>query len=121
MPVLTSLANQPAHTVTKASQTHSDRQKLTQKQLGAISSQVDTELRARSGGICEVRRLCKGAQAAERAHTRGRRVIGHKTTVNDLLHACKSCHVWLDQTPEGIKFNRYVREHGGTTVYLQHR
>lgn len=92
--------------------------KPTQKQLGDISDKVDKQLKARSKGICEVRIKCKGSQAIQRAHTKGRRTIDHKTTVDDLFHACVACHNWLDQTPEGIRFNRSVREIG-TSEYLK--
>lgn len=96
------------------------RIKLTQKQMGDISAKVDKQLKARSKGICEVKIKCKGARAVQRAHTKGRRTIPHKTTVDDLFHACLACHNWLDQTPEGIRFNRKVREIG-TTQYLKAR
>ena len=96
----------------------SKRTKLTQKQMGDISSRVDKQLKERSRGICEVKKRCTGTQAVERAHTKGRRVIDHKTTVDDLFHACTACHRWLDETPEGIRFKRIVREIG-TTEYLR--
>lgn len=94
--------------------------KPTQKQMGDISAKVDKQLKERSKGICEVKIKCKGARAVQRAHTKGRRTIPHKTTVDDLFHACLDCHNWLDQTPEGIRFNRKVRE-VGTTQYLKAR
>lgn len=94
------------------------RSKPTQRQLGEISAKVDKELKERSGGICEVQKHCRGAEARERAHTIGRRIIKHKTTVDDLFHACKHCHVWMDEQPEGIKFKRTVREIG-TVEYLR--
>lgn len=92
--------------------------KPTQRQMGDISAKVDKELKARSKGICEVKERCKGAPASERAHTIGRRLIGHKTTADDLFHACVACHRWLDGTPEGIRFKRVVRE-TGTNEYLR--
>lgn len=92
--------------------------KLSQKQMGDISAKVDKQLKARSKGICEVKERCNGAPALERAHMTGRRTIPHKTTVNDLLHACVECHRWMDETPEGIRFKRSVREIG-TTEYLR--
>lgn len=96
------------------------RKGLTQRQMGEISAKVDKELKGRSGGVCEVKRRCKGAEATERAHTTGRRLIGRKTTVDDLFHACTACHRWLDETPDGIRFKRAVREIG-TTEYLRRR
>lgn len=93
------------------------RIKPTQKQNGAISTVVDKELKERSSGICEVRVRCIGRMATERAHTTGRRIIPHKTTVDDLFHACPDCHRWLDREPEGIRFRKKVREIG-TTAYL---
>jgi len=118
--VLTNLADQPVRSYPKTMQTASSRQKLTQKQRGDISTKVDKLLKLRSGGMCEVKERCKKAIATERAHTTGRRIIENKTTEDDLFHACKACHVWLDETPEGIKFKRKVRE-VGTSAYLQQR
>lgn len=94
------------------------RIKPTQKQMGDISAKVDKQLKARSKGLCEVKERCKGAPALERAHMIGRRLITNKTNLNDLLHACVACHKWLDETPEGIRFKRKVRE-TGTTEYLK--
>ncbi|MEE4561597.1 hypothetical protein [Paenibacillus polymyxa] len=78
----------------------SKRVKLTQRQKGDISQQVDKLLKARSHGLCE---LCDNALATERAHLIGRKHINHKTRVTDLLHLCMACHDWLDETPEGIR------------------
>lgn len=96
----------------------SKRIKPTQRQLGAISKRVDRELKERSAHVCEVLRRCRGARATARAHTMGRRIIPHKTTVDDLFHACTECHVWLDEHPDGIRLRRQVRQIG-TTAYLQ--
>ncbi|MEJ8306637.1 hypothetical protein [Saccharibacillus sacchari] len=71
-----------------------------QRQLGEIGDSADVELKARSLGICE---LCGEAWATERAHLTGRRHIKHKTSALDLVHLCKECHVWLDETPTGIR------------------
>ena len=65
----------------------SRRIKPTQRQMGDISAAVDKQLKERSRGICEVRRRCNGAPALERAHMIGRRLITHRTTMEDLLHA----------------------------------
>lgn len=116
----------PARIVTDLSQEYNPAPKPSdpvrvnqnQKQLGDISTKVDKQLKARSKGVCEVRERCKGAPAAERAHTIGRRIIPHKTTVDDLFHACVACHHWLDRDPAGIRFRRSVREIG-TTEYLR--
>ena len=94
------------------------RTKPTQKQLGDISQSVDEQLKERSGGLCEVRVKCRGTWAVQRAHTKGRRTIERKTTVDDLFDACLACHNWMDQDPEGIRFKRKVREIG-TTAYLK--
>jgi hypothetical protein len=92
---------------TKQSQLYNKRQKPTQRMMGDISQKVDQELKLRSGGICE---RCRAARASERAHLIGRKHICHKTTVDDLLHLCTPCHDWLDETPEGIKYKRTLRE-----------
>lgn len=94
------------------------RIKETQRQLGDISEKVDKELKERSGGICEIQKHCRGDRATERAHTIGRRLIRHKTTVKDLFHVCKNCHLWLDEQPEGIRFKRIVRE-SGTAFFVR--
>lgn len=91
----------------KSQQLQSKRVKLSQRQMGAISSKVDKELKNRSGGVCE---RCRAARATERAHITGRKQLTHKTTVADLLHLCTACHDWLDETPEGIRYKRELRE-----------
>lgn len=101
----------------KETQLKSRRVKHTQRQLGDISKSVDRELKERSGGFCEIQERCSGAAAVVRAHTMGRRIIPHKTKVDDLFHACTDCHIWADETPEGIRFKRRVRRIG-TTAYL---
>ena len=105
--------------VPKSKQLYRRRISPTQRQMGEISQSVDRQLKERSGGVCEVRERCTGAKAVARAHTIGRRIIQRKTTVDDLFHACAACHTWLDETPDGIRFKRKVREMGGTTVYLK--
>jgi hypothetical protein len=110
----------PSLPYTKEQQLHKKRWKPTQKQKGDISTKVDRELKERSNGVCELHLKCNGAKATERAHTMGRRIIPHKTTVNDLFHVCTECHVWFDQTVEGIRFRRQVREIG-TSAYLKDR
>jgi len=94
--------------------------KLSQKQMGDISHSVDRQLKERSDGKCEIREKCSGARAVVRCHTTGRRIIPRKTTVDDLFHGCAACHVWFDETVEGIRFKRRVRRIG-TTTYLKSR
>lgn len=106
------LANQPARTITKEQQLFKKRQKPTQKQMGDISANVRKAVRERSGGVCEVRKRCDGATAAEMAHITGRKQISHRTTAEDLLDSCIDCHRWLDGTVEGIKFKKGLRENG---------
>lgn len=117
--IVTDLSNQPVREITKEQQTARKRIKLTQKQMGDIDTKADRDLKQRSNGECEVWEKCLGAPADHRAHTRGRRVIDHKTTVDDLFHACYECHIWMDRTPEGIRFSRKVRRLGGSTKYLK--
>lgn len=71
-----------------------------QRQLGEIGTTADQRLKLRSGGICE---LCGKAWAIERAHLTGRKHIDHETEETDLIHLCKPCHKWIDETPEGIR------------------
>ena len=106
--IVKSLANQPAYTITKQQQTERKRVKRTQRQRGSISPKVRSEVRARSKGICEIRTRCNGAQAVEQAHLQGRRLID-ATTPEMLRDACKACHVWLDEHPDGIRYKRQLR------------
>jgi hypothetical protein len=92
--------------VSKASQTAKTRVKLTQRQMGDISAKVDKQLKDRSEGVCE---LCSSARATERAHITSRKHLTHKTTVDDLIHACVTCHRWLDGDPAGIRYKRKLR------------
>lgn len=95
----------------KSQQLYNNRNgKLTQKQLGSITPKVRKQVKARSGGICEVRIKCLGAPATEQAHLIGRNVINHRTTAEDLRDACKACHVHLDTTSDGVKLKRQLRE-----------
>lgn len=90
----------------------SKRIKDTQEQLGRIRDKVREEVRERSGGICEVRERCKGAPAVQQAHIRGRRVITHRTTAEDLKDACIACHTWMDSTGNGAVYKRKLRNEG---------
>lgn len=89
---------------------HHKRGGLTQKQMGDISTKVRKEVRERSGGICELRIRCHGSPAVQQAHITGRRQLDHKTTADDLRDACIACHNWLDETPEGIRYKRQLKE-----------
>lgn len=104
------LSSQPVRSYPKEKQTRSVRIKPTQRQLGNISPKVRKEVRERSGGSCEVIKKCCGAKAVEMAHIIGRKQLTHRTKAEDLLHACVPCHRWLDETPEGIKHKRKLRE-----------
>lgn len=103
-----SLANQPVRGYSKSQQTESKRIKRTQRQRGAISASVRQEVRARSKGICEVRKRCNGAQAVEQAHLQGRRLID-ATTPEMLRDVCKACHIYLDESVEGIRLKKQLR------------
>ncbi|KWX71581.1 hypothetical protein AMQ84_27020 [Paenibacillus riograndensis] len=83
---------------------------LTQRQMGDISDKVRKEVHARSGGICEVRIRCHGSPAVQQAHITGRPHLNHKTTADDLRDSCLACHNWLDETPEGIRYKRQLKE-----------
>jgi hypothetical protein len=96
----------------KAQQLHSVRIKPTQKQMGDITPKVRKQVRARSGGVCEVRIKCDGAFSVQQAHITGRKQLKHRTTADDLLDSCIACHRWLDETPEGIRYKRNLRETG---------
>jgi len=77
----------------------------TQKQMGEVSKEVLKELADRSGGICE---RCGKAWAVDPAHLTGRRHLDENTKVTDLMHLCRECHNWLDDTPEGIRCRRFI-------------
>lgn len=51
---------------------HHKRGGMTQKQMGDISDKVRKEVRARSGGICELRIRCHGSPAVQQAHITSR-------------------------------------------------
>lgn len=85
-----------------------NRIKLTQKQMGDISTQVRKEVGDRSEGICEVRIKCNGAIAVQQAHITGRKQIDHKTTALDLLDSCLACHKYLDEVQEGIRTRKLI-------------
>lgn len=104
------LAQEPARTYTKQQQTHSRRIKPTQRQMGAISQTVRQEVRARSGGICEVRQRCNGAKAVQQAHIIGRKQLTQRTTAATLLDSCLECHKWMDETTDGIRHKRRLRD-----------
>lgn len=97
----------PFYPQPKSKVNENERVKPTQKQMGDISPSVDAELKERSHGICE---LCGEEWAMERAHLTGRKQLKWKTTVTDLLHVCKKCHIWLDENPEGMKFKNLLAE-----------
>jgi hypothetical protein len=101
------LANQPARTCWKEDILKSKRIKPSQRQMGDISPKVDKQLKERSGGMCE---LCTAARAVQRAHITGRKQIDRRTTVEDLLHVCVPCHKWLDESVEGIRHRKALRE-----------
>jgi 5-methylcytosine-specific restriction endonuclease McrA len=92
-----------AKSISKKQQLQNKRIKPTQKQKGAISNNVRKVVQERSNGVCE---RCGSQRATQMAHIIGRKHIEHVTTEKDLLHLCVSCHIWLDQTEEGIKFKR---------------
>jgi heterodisulfide reductase subunit B len=96
--------------VPKSSQLYQKRNKPTQRQMGDISLKVREEVKERSHGICEVMKRCLGVRGTDMAHITGRKQIKRKTTAEDILHACKECHIWLDETSEGIQYRRKLRE-----------
>lgn len=85
---------------------------ISQKRRGAISPSVREEVKERSKGRCEVRKRCTGAVAVHMAHLQSRNTI-EETNADTLLHACLSCHMWMDTTAEGIKYKRSLREMAG--------
>lgn len=82
------------------------RNNPTAKQRGSISNKVTKQLYIRSGGICE---RCMNARGQERAHTIRRWKVEIKTTVEDLAHLCKECHVHCDNTADGRLFLKQFR------------
>ncbi len=89
--------------ISKKQQLFKKRIKPTQRQKGSISKNVRKSVQERPNGICE---RCSANRATQMAHLIGRKHIDHVTTEKDLLHLCVSCHIWLDQTEEGINFKR---------------
>ena len=93
--------------ISKKQQLFKKRIKPTQRQMGAISNQVRELVYERSDGICE---RCSSQRATQMAHIIGRKQLNHMTTEKDLLHLCVSCHKWLDETTEGIKYKRSLND-----------
>jgi 5-methylcytosine-specific restriction endonuclease McrA len=85
----------------KQFQTRGKRIKQTQRQKGEINAQTRREVHERSNGACEI---CDRQRATQMAHITSRKRIEHKTTADDLIHVCVSCHQWFDQTAEGRKY-----------------
>jgi hypothetical protein len=106
------LADQEVPDVSKSKFLYNKPVKLSQKQLGDISKTVDKQLKRRSEGICELQEKCTGAFAIQRAHITARGKLTAKTTVNDLLHVCLDCHIWMDREPAGIEFKRKLLREG---------
>src|SRR5690242_19841858 len=104
------LSKQAPLTYSKDMQLFNEPIKLSQRELGEISTKVDKQLKRRSEGICELQEKCTGAFAVQRAHITARGKLTSKTTVNDLLHVCLPCHIWMDQCPEGIIHKRSLKE-----------
>lgn len=77
------------------------RNRPTAKQRGAISTKVRKELRERSGGICE---KCYSHLATDAAHTIRRWQVVEHTTVQLLIHLCRTCHIYCDNTRDGRAF-----------------
>lgn len=103
------LANEPVRAYTKDMQIHSASIRPNQRQMGEIRQSVRKAVKQRSQGLCEVRKRCNGDEAVHMAHIIGRKQLKHRTTADDILHSCVSCHKWLDEHPEGIKFKRELR------------
>ena len=82
----------------KSYQTRGKRVKQTQRQKGEISLSARVEVKERSNGACEI---CDRQRATQMAHITSRKRIEHKTTSQDLIHVCVTCHKWLDETAEG--------------------
>lgn len=96
----------------KSKQVAKQRIKPTQRQMGDISPKVRKEVKQRSNDKCEVMARCNGTAAVHMAHIIGRKQLTHVTTAADILHACLSCHIWLDQTADGIAYRKSLREQG---------
>jgi tRNA/tmRNA/rRNA uracil-C5-methylase (TrmA/RlmC/RlmD family) len=86
------------------------RIKPTQRMMGDISAKVRKEVRMRSQGSCEVKERCTGDRAVQMAHITSRKQLTHKTTAADILDSCISCHKWLDEDPDGIKYKRKLAQ-----------
>ena len=96
--------------VSKESQLYNNRKgKKNQRMRGAISPSVREQVKARSKGLCEVRKRCNGSPGVHMAHLQSRNTI-EETTAEMIRHACLACHQWLDTNDEGIKYKRALRE-----------
>lgn len=93
--------------ISKKQQLFKKRIKPTQRQKGNISRIVRNNVHERSNSVCE---RCKSQRATQMAHLIGRKHIDHVTSEKDLLHLCVSCHIWLDQTEDGINYKRWLTD-----------
>lgn len=73
---------------------------------GSISPSVRMKLYERSNNVCE---RCHRTRAVEAAHTLRRMDIRQRTTVEDLAHLCKECHMHCDSTISGKVFKQQFR------------
>lgn len=92
-------------------QTRKRRIKPNQRQKGSVNAKVRLEVKERSNGVCE---RCNSKRASQMAHITSRKQIDHVTTAKDLLHLCIECHIWLDQTEEGINYKRRLENENHT-------
>jgi hypothetical protein len=107
---MVNFATEPVRDYSKSKQLARTRIRPTQRQMGEISPKVRKEVRTRSRGCCEVRERCSGAPAVQQAHITGRKQLTHKTTSADLLDSCIECHKWLDESVDGIRYKKQLRE-----------
>jgi hypothetical protein len=107
---MVNLATEPVRDYSKSKQLARTRIKPTQRQMGEISQKVDRQLKQRSNGRCELQKQCNGEEAVQRAHITPRKQLNRRTTVDDLLHCCLLCHRWLDESVDGIRYKKQLRE-----------
>ncbi|TKG67028.1 hypothetical protein [Prauserella endophytica] len=66
-----------------------------------IPKRVKDRVKERSGGICEARVACQGAQAVQIHHRRPRGMGGSRVPgtneASNLLHLCLECHLWVEK------------------------
>ncbi len=102
------------------------------KRHNRVPKEVAEAVRNRADGHCEIMHYQSGCNGqAEHLHHRKLRSQGEEHTVENLVHICSNCHMWLHMHPKpayehgwlvkGMKNPAYIPfERRGVLVLLEH-